>query len=167
MRWAMLAVLSCFLLPGACSAPAEEAGVPANAAKGSSVEAPIKEKEIIDALIEGLDDADSEVRQNVANALANLGERAVPQLITALSHAKMERRAGAAHALALVRPAPHQAVPALLKALKDDHELVRRQVSYALSRIVGRDRSSETNELRPDVPPPDPPPGLTSPGGPR
>jgi hypothetical protein len=116
------------------------------------------QREIIAALIEALDDEDIEVRINLANALARIGEKTTQPLIDALKHPNKERRAGAAYALAQLRPAPQDAVPALLAALKDKEEIVRRQASYALSRIVGPDspsKSADKNEAtRPSVPPP-------------
>jgi HEAT repeat protein len=56
----------------------------------------VDERELIAALIESLDDPDGEVRQNIAVAIANLGEAAVPALIEALADEKAERRAGGA-----------------------------------------------------------------------
>lgn len=128
------------------------AGLPSFAAEPQ----PSKEA-LIPALIENLDDMDDLVRQNIAVALANLGEAAVPSLIDALSHPKAERRKGAAMALSQVRPAATSAIPALLNTMKDKDDLVRRQASYALSRIVGRD-TIVTPAERPKVPPLDPPP---------
>jgi len=129
-------------------------------------EPPPKDEEVIAALIESLADTDGEVRQNIAAALGNLGQRAVPRLIDALSDSTMERRAGAAQALSQVRPVPKAAVPALLKAMKDENELVRRHVSYALSRIVGRDASASVPQTAP-FPPLDPVPGPSNTGVPR
>lgn len=124
----------------------------------------LKDEEVIDALIQSLGDADGEVRQNIAVALANLGSRTVPRLIAALGDESMERRAGAAQALGQVRPVPKVAVPALLKAMKDENELVRRHVSYALSRIVGRDVATTTPIAPLPLPPLDPVPSI-NPGG--
>jgi hypothetical protein len=129
-------------------------------------ESPLKDEEIVAALVESLGDADGEVRQNIAVALANLGQRAVPRLIVALGDDTMERRAGAAQALGQMRPAPKSAVPALLKTMKDENELVRRHVSYALSRIVGRDNSPAPPAPLP-LPPLDPVPSSTNPGAPQ
>ena len=129
-------------------------------------EPPPKDDEVITALIESLGDADGEVRQNIAVALANLGQRGVPRLIEALGDDTMERRAGAAQALGQIRPVPKAAVPALLKTLKDENELVRRHVSYALSRIVGRDAAAALSMPVP-LPPLDPVPSSTNPGAPQ
>ncbi len=128
------------------------------AARGSAAPS-VDERELIAALIESLDDPDGEVRQNIAVAIANLGEAAVPALIEALGDEKAERRAGAAAALGQIRPAAQSAIPALLKAVKDKDEIVRRHASYALSRIVGRESMPAAKVSRPNVPPLDPVPG--------
>ena len=134
----------------------------------ANAESPLKDDELIAALIENLDDPDVEVRQNIAAALANLGDSAVPALIDALNHAKRERRVGAALALGIVRPAAKTAIPGLLKALKDADDGVRRQASYALSRIVGQDFTAPPKSRQlPNVPPLDPPPGPATTGGSR
>ena len=120
----------------------------------------LRDEEVIVALIESLDDPEGEVRLNLAAALANLGDAAVPRLIDALGDKKPERRGGAAYALSQIRPVAKSAIPALLKAIKDKDEGVRRQVSYALSRIVGRDAPQTAAVDRPAIVPPlDPIPG--------
>jgi HEAT repeat protein len=124
-------------------------------------EPPLKDQELVANLIEMLDDGDPEVRQNIAIALANLGEMAVPTLIEALNHSCPERRMGAARALGLVRPTARSAIPALARTMKDKNPQVRREVSYSLSRIVGVDpQSAATTERLPNVPPPEPPPSV-------
>ena len=118
-----------------------------------------EERELIAVLIETLDDPDGEVRQNIAVAISRMGDLAVPALIEALGDEKPQRRAGAAVALGQIRPEARSAIPALLKAVKDKDEVVRRQASYALSRIVGRDSVPVIKESKPVVPPLDPVPG--------
>jgi vesicle coat complex subunit len=121
-------------------------------------EPPHKDQELVANLVEMLDDGDPEVRQNIATSLANLGDTAVPALIEALNHSQPERRMGAARALGLVRPAARSAIPALTRTMKDKNLQVRREVSYALSRIVGVDPQSVATPARlPNVPPPEPP----------
>jgi hypothetical protein len=70
---------------------------------------------------------------------------------------------GAAAAIGLIRPAAKSATPALLRAMKDPDEGVRRNASYALSRITGPKLivASSAGDRFPDVPPPDPTPGGT------
>ncbi|MCE9532016.1 MAG: HEAT repeat domain-containing protein [Planctomycetes bacterium] len=134
---------------------------------GFPVEAAEKKVDpLVAALIETLDDPDTEVRQNIAIAIANLGDSVVPALIDALADAKAERRMGAAIALGQVRPPARNAVPALVNAMKDKDESVRRHVSYALSRVVGRESSVSDRPVSPTVPVPPPDP-VPSAGGPR
>jgi HEAT repeat protein len=144
----MRCTLSIVVLMGGALAPA----APARAG----------DPELIAGLIAALDDPDGEVRQNVALTLANLGEEAVPALLTALTDPKPNRRAGAASALGYIRPSAKSAIPALMDALKDRDEGVRRQASYALSRMVRKAPPSVTvtADRPPDVPPPDPTPKL-------
>jgi HEAT repeat protein len=119
---------------------------------------PMTTAEIIPALIQSLDDPDGEVRQNLAAALANLGETAVPALIEALEDVNPERRMGAATALGMVRPPPQSAIPALLRVVKDQNDGVRRNASFALSRIVGRAKPAANSADAAPLPPLDPVP---------
>jgi hypothetical protein len=128
-------------------------------APARAADAPVKNDELIAALIEALGDPNGEVRLNVATALANLGDAAVPSLIESLGSASPLRRAGAATSLSRVYPPAQAAVPALLKAMKDKDDLVRREVSYALSRIVGFGPGSPPPPPARRLPPLDPPPG--------
>ncbi len=149
MRCCLLLIASCLFCPSANAAlPAEKSG---------------NSREAIASLIACLDDADAQVRQNIAMAIANLGDEAVPDLIAALSHRKPERRIGAATALATIRPGATTALPALLDAMKDKDEGVRRAVSYALSRITSR--KLVVRDLTPALPPLEPVP--TGDGEPR
>lgn len=91
---------------------------------------------VVRRLVEALKDADPEVRQHLAAALAKIGPPSVEPLISALKDGVPERRAGAAYALALIGPPARAALPALLAALDDKEVEVRRQVSYAISRLV-------------------------------
>lgn len=128
---------------------------------------PARGEQLIATLVESLGDPDAEVRVNVATALANLGEVAVPALVETLAHPRAERRVGAALALGRMGPEAKAAIPALLKALKDKEDVVRREASYALSRIVTPDAAPPPVGPRPAVPPPDPPPGQSDSGVPR
>lgn len=156
MRWGFLLIAF-----GGFGSPAFAVPLP------KSTEEPLKDDGLIVLLIECLDDGDGEVRQNIAVALGHLGSRTVPRLIAALSHESPERRMGAAQALGHVRPPARSAIPALLKAMKDSDESVRRQVSYALSRIVDRDFLYTLPREQPPPPPLEPPPASTLTGGPR
>lgn len=97
---------------------------------------PISTEVLLVPLLEALADTDIETRQNVALTLANLGSPAVAPLIETLKDRNAVRRAGAAYALAQLGPTAKAAVPALVKALKDDDINVRRQAAYALQRIT-------------------------------
>jgi HEAT repeat protein len=97
---------------------------------------PGSDETVVRRLIEALKDADPDVRQNLAAALAKIGPTAVEPLVAALKDPLAERRAGAAYALGLIGPAARAALPKLLDALDDKDLDVRRQVSYAVSRLV-------------------------------
>jgi HEAT repeat protein len=93
-------------------------------------------KELIPSLIDALKDADPEVRQNSAMALAALGQDALTPLKDALKDANKEKRAAAAYALGQMGNTGRDAMTDLLKLLKDDEPVVRRSVSQAISRIL-------------------------------
>jgi HEAT repeat protein len=122
----------------------------------------LKDEELVARLIELLDESDPQIRQNIAVALANLGEAAFPALIDALNNPLAERRAGAATALGQIRPPAKSAIPALIRIMKDKDPIVRREASYALSRIVGQgpQTTPAVTVPLPNVPPPEPPPSF-------
>ncbi|QEL13906.1 HEAT repeat domain-containing protein [Limnoglobus roseus] len=91
---------------------------------------------LIRQLIDAMKDADPDVRGNLANALAKIGPASVEPLTTALKDAVAERRAAAAYTLALIGSPSRTALPTLLDLLKDNDVDVRRQASYAISKIV-------------------------------
>ena len=78
----------------------------------------------------------------------------VRRLVDALKDAAPEKRSGAAYTLALIGPPARSAMPALLDALADKDTDVRRQVSYAIGRILLPGRPS------PEVTAPQPRGGL-------
>ena len=108
-------------------------------------------------LIDALGDANAEVRLYSASALADLGLSAVEPLASALTDANPGRRAFAAYALGMMRPAPRRAVPALTDLLRDPDSDVRAKAAQAVSRILARDRRPS-----PDILPPAP---KITPGG--
>ncbi len=75
------------------------------------------------------------VRETAADALARIGEAAIPDLVAALGDRDEDVRAEAARALAKMGPAAKAAVPALIVALGDRHEAVRRNAARALGQI--------------------------------
>lgn len=91
---------------------------------------------VVRRLVAALNDADPDVRQNLAVALAKIGPATVEPLTEALRDPDANRRAGAAYALGQIGGAAKSALPALLDLLTDPEVNVRRQVSYAISRIV-------------------------------
>jgi HEAT repeat protein len=97
---------------------------------------PVTEDVLVRRLIDGLKDTDPDVRQNLAVALAKIGSAAVEPLTAALDDSLAVRRAGAAYALGQIGPAAKPALAKLLDALDDKDLDVRRQASYALSRLV-------------------------------
>lgn len=97
---------------------------------------PISNDELIRRLIVALKDPDTDVRQNLATALAKLGPAAVEPLTGALKDSLPERRAGAAYSLGLIGPPAKSALPQLLDLLDDEDLDVRRQAAYAVNRIV-------------------------------
>ena len=110
-------------------------------------------KDLVPALLEALKDADPEVRLHAQLALANLGADALPALIEVLDKGDSDQRIMAAKMLAnlgTLGQRLQEAVPALLKALKDKEPNVRRAAAFALSQIVS---PSEPAEKLPPVPP--------------
>lgn len=97
---------------------------------------PVPEGALIRRLIDGLKDPDPDVRQNLATALAKIGPAAVEPLTAALDDSLAERRAGASYALGQIGPPARPALAKLLDALGDKDLDVRRQASYAISRLV-------------------------------
>jgi hypothetical protein len=93
-------------------------------------------KDLIPGLMDALKDTDPEVRQHTAMALAALGREAISPLIKALEDPVKEKRASAAYALGQMGHNANEAIPALLKTLKDDEATVRRSASQAISRVL-------------------------------
>jgi HEAT repeat protein len=87
---------------------------------------------LIDALERGEEFFDPD---DVVSTLADYGPPAVPSLMRALKRAESTVRAGAADALAAIRPRSTEAVPALCEALKDRAAHVRMAAAYSLGEI--------------------------------
>ncbi|NQU21814.1 MAG: HEAT repeat domain-containing protein [Candidatus Nealsonbacteria bacterium] len=80
-----------------------------------------------------MEEASPEAVNTILDALASLGENAVPRLIKALEHA--DARARAAAIIARIGPAAKEAVPALIEALKDENAQTRCEVLFAIAAI--------------------------------
>jgi HEAT repeat protein len=76
-----------------------------------------------------------ELQQVAADALARIGEPAIPELVRLLEHPDAIPRARAAWALGRMGAKAKPAVPALMAALDDDDRLVRETAARALGQI--------------------------------
>jgi HEAT repeat protein len=75
------------------------------------------------------------VADTAADALARIGDAAVPALIEGLADPNPAVRAQSARALARMGPKGHAAVPALILALEDESAAVRVNAARALGQI--------------------------------
>lgn len=75
------------------------------------------------------------VRETAADALARIGDAAVPSLVETLEDPDREVRAQAARALARMGPRAEPAIPALIAALNDSDKEVRMGAARALGQI--------------------------------
>jgi len=75
------------------------------------------------------------VADTAADALARIGDSAVPSLIEGLADPSPLVRAQVARALARMGPRAHAAVPALIIALEDEDQAVRMNAARALGQI--------------------------------
>src|SRR5439155_4196693 len=89
---------------------------------------------LIDPLIEALKEDDERTRARVSDALANIGPKAVPDLIKSLSHKDARVRQGAAFALKVLglNSDISPAVPGLVHTLQDPQREVRAAAASAL-----------------------------------
>jgi HEAT repeat protein len=115
---------------------------------------PVPTRTLVTALIAALGDPDDEVRVNAAVALASVGTEAIEPLTAALTDKNRDARAAAAYGLGQIGGPAASATEALIRALKDEEKVVRRQAAQALSRIVAGTRPQPTStEPRPLAPP--------------
>lgn len=75
------------------------------------------------------------VRETAADALARIGDAAVPSLVATLQDPDRDVRAQAARALARMGPRAEPAIPALIAALNDSDQEVRMGAARALGQI--------------------------------
>src|SRR5262249_42322240 len=95
-------------------------------------------KDLVAVLVETLNDADSEVRENASNALRQLGADSIPGLITVLAGKAKLARVAAATLLGEMGGDAKEALPALIRVMKEkkaDKE-IRRSVSAAICQIL-------------------------------
>ena len=90
--------------------------------------------DVVPALVHTLGDDEGFVRMNAGEALAKIGEPAVPALLAALASADVYVRQEAARALDDMRPYPAAATDALIRALDDSSDMVRVSAASALRR---------------------------------
>lgn len=86
-------------------------------------------------LTKALSDADALVRVRAIRALSQIGEPALPYLISALENPEPLARSGAAKAIGGIKTRPRFAVPALLRALSDSQLSVREAAFQSLAQI--------------------------------
>ncbi len=89
--------------------------------------------EAVASLVRCLADPSPFVARVAADGLARIGAPAVPALIAALQEGDVRTRAGAAHALSIIRP--QEAVPALCAALDDASAAVAYYAEEALEKM--------------------------------
>jgi HEAT repeat protein len=103
-------------------------------------------------LQKAMEDASPEALNDILDALASLGEKAVPRLIKALEEEKV--RAKAAAIIARIGPPAKEAVPALVKALEDKNPETRNEVLFALA-AIGPDAAEAVPAIRQALKDPD------------
>jgi HEAT repeat protein len=97
----------------------------------------VVQKPILTALLgtEGGQVHEASLQETVADALARIGNDAVPALVAALSDHDAEVRAYACRALSVMGERASPAVPSLIERLSDSDENVRRSAARALGQI--------------------------------
>ncbi|MCH8295154.1 caspase family protein, partial [Candidatus Poribacteria bacterium] len=97
-------------------------------------------------LIKTMGNEDSDVRRRAASALRKIGEPAVPALIKALRDKNSSVRDGAAYVLGNIGEPASDVVPALIQALRDEDSGVRSSVAFALG-YIGKPASDDVPAL--------------------
>ena len=94
---------------------------------------------LVPLLIEALSDEDKTVRANAEDALAALGQLALPNVKDLMSGANKKLRVAGARVLGKMANKGHRyadMLPPLIKALKDEDVDLRREASFALAQMV-------------------------------
>ena len=91
------------------------------------------DKESVDVLVELMADPSRRVHNSATQALAKLGNSALPRVKQALKDERWKVRAGAVVALRII--GLHDAMPLLMEMLDDESHYVRKEVVKSLARI--------------------------------
>lgn len=113
-------------------------------------------KELVATLMDMIEDADTDVRASVGQALAKIGRQSVTPLLDILKNKEKGAalRASAAQILGQIGPQAQEALPTLTKALKETDKDLRKRAAFAIANIVGDEFGG--HGLRP---------GIIGPGG--
>jgi len=95
-------------------------------------------KELVSALVDILEDNDTDVRASAAQALAKIGRQSVEPLISILKDKDKSAglRANAAYILGQIGPQAREALTPLTKALKENDKELRKRAAFAIANIV-------------------------------
>ena len=103
-------------------------------------------KDLVPALIDSLKDKEKDVRQFAASSLVKIGKDAVTPLVDLLESKDKSQRANAAYVLGQMGAvAREDALPLLIKALKDDAREVRIRAAFAIDRMVASAQNTMPN----------------------
>jgi HEAT repeat protein len=95
-------------------------------------------KELVTALVDILEDNDTDVRASAAQALAKIGRQSIEPLVAILKDKDKSAglRANAAYILGQIGPQAREALPPLTKALKEGDKELRKRAAFAIANIV-------------------------------
>jgi hypothetical protein len=102
----------------------------------SSDELVRRHKELLPALVKALSDSDKEIMESAIQALARLGDAAIPTLVQVLQSENATLRVRAAVTLGKMGPYGQAALPKLVAAMQDKEIAVRREAVRAIAHIV-------------------------------
>jgi HEAT repeat protein len=104
--------------------------------KGREPLSPAEVTAVVSALSDVLkNDKRKEVREAAISALAGAGKPGMPALMSATQSGDVATRKAVAQSLRLMRPPVKEAVPVLVKLLKDNDEQVRGEAVFALGQM--------------------------------
>ena len=118
---------------------------------------PEKAQQVQPEIIRAMGDENNDVRTAARWALGQIGPKAIPALREALKHSNPRIRSGAAFALGSMGPAAEEAVPDLVRVMKDDDRTVRidailaigktQVTSYAVVRVLIQVLDTDKDEV--------------------